>query len=310
MMLARVADSLYWIGRYVERAEHHARVLSVMLNATVDRSEAAAQAARIAYAAVGAPPGQAMAPLDLARAIALDRNAPDSVVAALSKARENARQVRDQITSETWERLNLLYLRVTNARAIHAFAEDPAVFLSEIVADLHLFRGAADATMSHGEGWRFMETGVHLERALLMARLLAAGFGAAEGPDDPLPLVSLLRMACAVEPYLRAYTADLNSRFILQFLLFDEDFPRSIRYATTQIHQHVAQLARSRDARGSDPQRLAGQLSARLIYADLGAVAGGAAAALLSAVERECRDIHQAMHDTFVAYPLETRLPA
>jgi uncharacterized alpha-E superfamily protein len=310
MMLARVADSLYWIGRYVERAEHHARVLGVMLNATVDRSEAAAQAAKIAYAAVGATQGQAMPPLDLARALTLDRNASDSVVVSLSKARENARQVRDQITREVWERLNLLYLQVTGARAIHAFADDPPMFLSEIVADLHLFRGAADATMSHGEGWRFMETGVHLERALLMARLLTAGFGDAEGPDDPLPLVSLLRMACAVEPYLRAYTADLNSRFILQFLLFDEDFPRSIRYATTRIHQHVAQLARGRDSGRGDPQRLAGQLSARLIYADLGAAAGGGAATLLSAVERECREIHQAMHDTFVAYPLETRLPA
>ncbi|HEX4741685.1 MAG TPA: alpha-E domain-containing protein [Caulobacteraceae bacterium] len=310
MMLARVADSLYWIGRYVERAEHHARVLAVMLNATVDRSEAAAQAAKIAYAAVGATQGQAMPPLDLARALTLDRNASDSVVVSLSKARENARQVRDQITREVWERLNLLYLRVTGARAIHAFADDPPMFLSEIVADLHLFRGAADATMSHGEGWRFMETGVHLERALLLARLLTAGFGAADGPEDPLPLVSLLRMACAVEPYLRAYTADLNSRFILQFLLFDEDFPRSIRYATTRIHQHVAQLARGRDAGHGDPQRLAGQLSARLIYADLGAIAGRGAATLLSAVEQECREIHQAIHDMFVAYPLETRLPA
>lgn len=309
-MLARVADSLYWIGRYVERAEHHARLLEVMLSVTVDRSEAATQAVRIAHAAAGAPRGKALSPLELARAVTFDRDASASVMASLAHARENARQVRDQITSETWERLNLLYLRVTGARAAQAFADDPPSFLSEVVADLHLFRGAADATMSHGEGWRFMETGVHLERALLLARLLEACLGAAEGPDDPLSRVSLLRMACAVEPYLRAYTADLNARYILEFLLFDEDFPRSIRYATTQIHQHLDHLARSRDSGQCSPLRLAGRLNARLVYADTEAAADGGAAELLTEVERECRDIHRAMYETFVAYPLETRLPA
>jgi uncharacterized alpha-E superfamily protein len=310
MMLARVADSLYWIGRYVERAEHHARLLGVMLSVTVDRSEAAAQAARIVQAATGAPQESHMSPLGLAHAVTFDREASASVVASLALARENARQVRDQITSETWERLNLLYLRVTGARAVQAFAEDSPSFLSEVVADLHLFRGAADATMSHGEGWRFMQTGVHLERALLLVRLLKACFGAVDGPEDPLSRISLLRMACAVEPYLRAYTADLNARFILEFLLFDEDFPRSIRHATTQIHQHVAHLARGRDASQCAPLRLAGRLNARLVYVDMAAIADGGAADLLSEVERECREIHQAMHDTFVAYPLEMRLPA
>jgi uncharacterized alpha-E superfamily protein len=311
MMLARVADSLYWIGRYVERAEHHARLLEVMLNATLDRSEAAAQSAKIAHAAVGAPPGAAsLSPLDLARAVALDRDASASVVASLARARENARQVRDQITSESWERLNMLYLRVTGARAAQSFADDPPDFLSEVVADLHLFRGAADATMSHGAGWRFMETGVHLERALLLARLLKACFGAPDAPDDPPSLISLLRMACALEPYLRAYTADLNARYILEFLMFDEDFPRSIRYATAHIQQHLEHLARGPGAGRRDPLRLAGRLNARLVYADVEEVAQGGAAALLAAVESECSAIHQAMYDTFVAYPLETRLPA
>jgi uncharacterized alpha-E superfamily protein len=311
MMLARVADSLYWIGRYVERAEHYARLLAVMLNATLDRSEAAAQSAKIAHAAVGGPLGEgASAPVDLARTVALDREASGSVVASLALARENARQVRDQITSESWERLNMLYLRVTGARAVQSFTDDPPTFLSDVVADLHLFRGAAHATMSHGEGWRFMETGVHLERALLIARLLKACFGDQESPDDPPSLISLLRMACALEPYLRAYTADLNPRYILEFLMFDEDFPRSIRYATTQIQQHVAHLARDRELGRRDPLRMAGRLNARLIYADVEEVAQGGAAELLRAVESECNEIHEAMYDTFVAYPLETRLPA
>jgi uncharacterized alpha-E superfamily protein len=313
MMLARVADSLYWVGRYVERAEHHARLSGVMLNATLDRTDAAVQAARIARAAVGAPaPGEVGSPLDLARSLSLDRDNPGSVVLSLARARENARQVRDQITSESWERLNMLYLRATSPRADAGFAADPPAFLSEIVTDLHLFKGAADATMSHGEGWRFMVTGVHLERALLMARLLKVSFGGPDAlaPDDPLSLVGVLRMGCALEPYLRVYTADLNARFILEFLMFDEDFPRSVRYCTAHIEQHLGQLSRGRDLGRADPARLAGRLNARLAYADVEEVAGDGASSLLGAVEAECSAIHQAMHDTFVAYPLEMRLPA
>jgi uncharacterized alpha-E superfamily protein len=312
MMLARVADSLYWVGRYVERAEHVSRLCEVMLNATVDRSDAATKTAQIARAAVSAAAPGAETPLELARMLALDRETAGSIVVSLSRARENARQVRDQITSESWERLNLLYLRATSERAVSAFAADPSSFLSEIVTDLHLFKGAADATMSHGEGWRFMVTGVHLERALLIARLLKAAFAGAEAPapDDPLSLVSVLRMACALEPYLRAYTADLNPRLILEFLLFDEDFPRSIRYSTAHIEQHLSHLSRGREIGRGDPMRLAGRLNARLAYADVETVADEGAEELLSAVETECSAIHQAMYDTFVAYPLEMRLPA
>jgi uncharacterized alpha-E superfamily protein len=312
MMLARVADSLYWVGRYVERAEHVSRLCEVTLNATVDRSDAATRTAQIARAAVSAAaPGVETTP-ELARMLALDRETAGSIVVSLSRARENARQVRDQITSESWERLNMLYLRATSERAASTFAADPSAFLSEIVTDLHLFKGAADGTMSHGEGWRFMVTGVHLERALLIARLLKAAFAEAQAPaaDDPLSLVSVLRMACALEPYLRAYTADLNARLILEFLLFDEDFPRSIRYSTAHIEQHLSHLSRGREIGRGDPMRLAGRLNARLAYADVDTVADGGAEELLSAVESECSAIHQAMYDTFVAYPLEMRLPA
>lgn len=314
MMLARVADSLYWVGRYVERAEHLSRLASVMLSATLDRTDAGTQAAELARAAIGdREPAADANPFEAARALVLDRErAGGSVVDSLSRARENARQVRDQITTETWERLNLLYLRATDARAEHEFDANAPDFLAGIIADLHLFKGAADATMSHGEGWRFMVTGVHLERARLIARLLRVCFSGHQGAvlDDHLALVSVLRMACALEPYLRAYTADLNSRYILEFLLLDEDFPRSIRYSTDRMEEHLNRLSRGREIGRGDPARLAGRLNARLAYTDVEDVESTGASAILTAVEAECTAIHQAMFDTFVAYPLEMRLPA
>ena len=312
MMLARVADSLYWVGRYLERAEHLSRVSTVMLNATLDRADLATQAAQIALAALGdAEPGRVVAPVDSARALVLDRDREGSVVVSLSRARENARQVRDQITTEVWERLNLLYLHVTDAKAKRVFNADAPGFLLDKIADLHLVMGAADATMSHGEGWRFMVAGVHIERAQLIARLLKVPFmkGPAPALDDHLVLVSLLRMACALEPYLREYTADVTARHILEFLLFNEDFPRSIRFCTARIEEHLTHLSRGREGHSGEPLRLAGRLNARLAYTVVADVEGAGAGALLTTVETECAAINRALYDTFVTYPLESRLP-
>ena len=313
MMLARVADSLYWIGRYIERAEHVSRLAAVMLNAALDRTEGAAQTGRIALASLGETDvDRAEETYESARNLALDREDPGSVLVSLANARENARQVRDQITTETWERLNLLYLRVTGPNTAEAFDDDPAGFLQEIIADLHLFKGAVDTTLSHGEGWRFLLLGVYLERAQLIARLLEVCFDDGKTPAvvEPIALMSLLRMACALEPYLRVYTADINPHFILEFLLFDEDFPRSIRFCTARIEDMLTQLSRQAGAGRSDALRLSGRLDARLKYADLDEVEATGASALLAAVSAECGVIHEAIYENFVAYPLELSLPA
>ena len=316
MMLARVADSLYWMGRYLERAEHLSRLSLVMLNATLDATDAAVHTGWIALTALGDPEAaQNKNAYEAARALVLDRENSDSVIAAVALARENARQVRDQMTTESWERLNLLYLRLTSRGAENQFDNGSAAFLQEVIADLHLFKGAADSTMSHGEGWRFLSLGIYLERAQLIARLLDVCFGASrtEQITDHLALMGLLRMACALEPYLRAYTAEIEPRHILEFLLFDEDFPRSIRFCTARIKEHLSELTGEADLFGqaAAPKRLAGRLNARLEFADVDAMLDGAgASALLATVTAECVDIHGAVYEAFVAYPLELRLPA
>lgn len=314
MMLARVADSLYWIGRYLERAEHLARLSDVMLNATLDHTEAAAQAALIALTAVGDQDlARTAKPFEAAKALVLDRADPNSVVMSLARARENARQVRDQITTETWERLNLLFLKVTDEDADEDFDEGASAWLHDIIADLHQFKGAADATMSHGEGWRFLMIGAYIERAQLIARLLEVCFGDGKDkrPTDHIALMSLLRMACALEPYLRVYTAEIEERFILEFLMLNEDFPRSVRFATARIEEHLSHLVRHAEPLGhTSPLRLAGRLKARLQYADMDELQAQGASVLLATVIDECAAIHGAIYETYVAYPLELRLPA
>jgi uncharacterized alpha-E superfamily protein len=127
---------------------------------------------------------------------------------------------------------------------------------------------------------------------------------------EPIALMSVLRMACALEPYLRVYTADINPRYILEFLLFDEDFPRSIRFCTARLQDLLSQLTREAGTGRGDALRLAGRLDARLKYADIEEVEATGAGALLAAVAAECAAIHEAIYGTFVAYPLELSLPA
>jgi uncharacterized alpha-E superfamily protein len=118
-------------------------------------------------------------------------------------------------------------------------------------------------------------------------------------------------MACALEPYLRVYTADMRPEYILQFLLLDEDFPRSVRFCTARIEEHLSSISRHVEAASAaGPDRLAGRLRARLQYADIDEVQAGGPTAFLGAVLDECAAVHRAIYETFVAYPLEQHLPA
>ena len=318
MMLARVADSLYWIGRYIERAEHFCRLSEVMLSSVVDQTDSARQAAHIVLSAMGEDEADADAalrhPMNAVRNITLDREEPGSILNSLSHARENARQVRDQITTETWERLNMLYLRIISPQAEMAFSHNPGGYLQEIICDLHLFKGAADSTMSHGEGWRFLQLGVHLERAQLIARLLDVCFGDAAGGyhlNEHFAQLSVLRMACALEPYLRVYGAEIEQKHMINFILFDPEYPRSIRFSAARIQEHLTGIGSLIEPLDSArPERLAGRLRARVEFADFEEFSRAGASAYLATVVAECARIHEAVYETFVAYPLEERLPA
>jgi uncharacterized alpha-E superfamily protein len=217
------------------------------------------------------------------------------------------------LTTETWERLNLIHLRVTGEGAARDFSDAPSQFLHDIIADLHLFKGAADATMSHGEGWGFLQLGVFIERAQLIGKLLQAGFGRNLGRPvtEHAAMTALLRMSCALEPYLRKHTADIQPTLIRQFLMFDEDFPRSLRFSTARIEEHLSSVGRNVDlGGGAGPERLAGRLKARLLYADPKALGGEESDTLVATVLEECARLHEGIYDTFVAYSLEMRLPA
>ena len=173
-MLSRVADSLYWMSRYLERAEHSARLVDVELQLWLDQSpEEGAGRWRFLLEALLAPGVQgALDPIKLVNTLVFSRTNASSIVSCIATARENLRHVREQCSSEMWEQLNRLYLEVMDAQPEEAWMLKSHGFFRAVLEGAHLFQGITDSTMTHGEGWHFIRIGVLLERADYTSRIL------------------------------------------------------------------------------------------------------------------------------------------
>src|SRR6185503_17392905 len=230
-MLSRVADSLYWMSRYIERAEHTARLIAVKLDSMVEQTpeDAAASWTRVIQSLTGEKAESLhLDAFAITRRLAFDRDNQTSLITSLALARDNARQVREALSNEVWENLNRLYLRLTPVTMESIWVHTPARLFREALEEMHALEGVTYSTLSHGEGWYFLQLGRHIERAQLIGRLLDAHFrvagDAARGPKYFDWLV-LLKFCTAWEPYTRHYTASIRPAKIAEFLLFDAEFP-------------------------------------------------------------------------------------
>jgi uncharacterized alpha-E superfamily protein len=313
-MLSRVADSLYWMSRYLERAEHTARVVTVNLNLSLDRVAPDGQSHRGRLSrSLPAPPIEGLTHSftdDLSPGLAHRA----AIAACLTAARENARQVREQVTSEMWEQLNGLYLEVRDAPA-DDWTTQTHEALTSIIEGAHLFQGVTDATMAHGEGWHYIRAGRFLERAGNTASMLTAHFEAFLGrSDQPIALdefvewVGILKAACAFESYCRYYTADLRATRVAEFLILNADFPRSIRFAASQVEGALKAIAHHTGRPGGRAERLAGRFRASLDFAQVDELMSGGLRDRLRDIGRQCADVHTAMYETYITYPIAASL--
>jgi uncharacterized alpha-E superfamily protein len=233
-----------------------------------------------------------------------------SIHTAVFAARENARQVRDQITTEMWERLNRLYFRVRETATKRNFGQISTGFFEETINDLHAFKGIVSGTMSHGEGFHFLSMGRTIERAQLIVRLLDLHFGDKQAAIGDFGWVQLLRMCCGLEPYLRVKTATFRRDQIADFLVLDPYFPRSLRFCANTIAQHIEAVGALADERARETcTRLSGRLAARLNFAVLDEVTGKNGQAFIAQVADDCVAISDAVHAAFISYSLADRLP-
>jgi uncharacterized alpha-E superfamily protein len=321
-MLSRVADSLYWMSRYIERAEHTTRLLDVNLNLMLDESATSADRRwqRMLHA-LGNPKSVTWAgdPYVLTRTLIFDTGNKASILSCIISARENSRQVREQISTEQWHRINSLFLQVTRPElqlAAPAGAEQPTEFLQQVMEGVHQFQGVTDSTMSHGEGWQFIQVGRYIERATATALLLEAYHADLWSQPERIPegneyleWMGLLRSATAFEAYCKVYTADLTPDRILEFLLLDAEFPHSLRFAIDNL-QHALEAIEGESGRSrAEPlRRLSGRLQAMLSYSSVDEILTGDVVAYLRGIQIECRAIHEAIYNLYIDYSVQAAL--
>ena len=315
MLLSRVGDALYWISRYLERAEHTARLMDVRLDLGLDRHRAAAGwhferlFAALRVAPLAPPPSS---PGTLIDTLIFDVENRDSVLACVTAARENARQVREEISSGMWEHLNGLFLRLRQARSEGTWSTRPHYICRMVIDGLHLFAGVTDATMTHGEGWQYLQFGRYLERAVATAALVDLHFrDPSRLTSNQMEWVGLLRSCSALEGYCRYYTATLKPEPIAEFLLLNPEFPRSVRFSAACVESSLRLMAQfAGRPTGGRAERLAGRLHASLDYGQVDEILSDDPHAYLESVGRYCTQIHAAVYQSYVMYPIESALPA
>jgi uncharacterized alpha-E superfamily protein len=318
-MLSRVADAFYWTGRYLERAEHTARLLDVNTYLSLDSTpESSGRHWHRVFDSlqVVMPDAGTTDVVALVHHLALERANTNAIAWSIHAARENLRQIREQISTDLWERINRLYWLVRRTAEDASWQDQPHQFLRGVIEDCHLFIGLTTATMNRGEGYYFLELGRFLERAISYSALLDTHVRAFPdlrpgevAPEAVAEWTALLRSCTALEAYSRRFTARLDARRIADFLLLDPEFPRSIRFAVEQVEAALRGITRlSGRENAGRPERLAGRLRASLHYAQLDEIVDDSLQTFLNGISRQCGDIHAATYRTFIGYHLDAAL--
>jgi uncharacterized alpha-E superfamily protein len=286
VMLSRVAHSLYWMSRYIERAENLARLLEVNLQFLLDFQGIDDDALKDHWGSIIASSGSEELfaqhyPVADSRSVtaflAFDLRNPSSILACVYAARENARMIRDQISLEMWGTINDLYLYLKARDAAEVWSAGPNDFFERIKAHSHLFQGLTEATFSRSEGWEFIQFGKFIERADKTTRILdvkyhillptAADVG---GAIDTAQWQAVLRSASALEAYRRFYVREILPWKAAEFLIFSDSFPRSLHFCVAQVDDLLRRIlgetaARPRTEAARISRRLLGELQSRTI---------------------------------------------
>jgi uncharacterized alpha-E superfamily protein len=318
-MLSRVGDSLYWMSRYLERAENTVRQLDVTMGLMLDTSDTSAETRwQRMMLALGNPAGMEWnGDLEaMARKLVFDTESPVSVTFCVNGARENARQVREEISSEQWQRLNRLFHQIHAPNAQAQFRANINDSLASIVDGIHLFKGVSDTTMIHGQGWQFIRLGRYLERAYSTATLLEVyqpELTELEEQDSTgysyLELVGLLRCCASFEAYCQVYTADLSPERIIEFLLFNREFPHSIRYSVDGIRHAIESVQRTGGRRApTELTSMVGRLNSQLSFSTIEEILAGDTAAFLHNIREQCLRIHELIYRYYVQYSIQSAL--
>jgi uncharacterized alpha-E superfamily protein len=312
-MLSRVADSIYWMSRLVERAENVARFIDVNLTLTLDSPASYTQQWQPLINTTGDEEvfAKRFGTADQHNTIhflAFDTENPNSILSCIQGARENARSIREVISSEMWEELNTFYLTVKAEAEQPNVAEMPHQFFGEVKQASHLFNGVTDATMSRTEGWHFFEMGRMLERADKTSRILDVKYyillrSVAEvgTPVDELQWAAVLRSASAFEMYRKRH-GRITPQAIVQFLLLDPEFPRSVRHSLDRARASLHAITGTPIGSFRNlPEKLLGPLCSDLAFTNAEEIADVGLHQYLDDLQTRVNQVGAGIYETFFA---------
>src|SRR5213592_4280989 len=317
-MLSRVAESLYWMSRYIERAENNARIAEVNLQMLLDLTNqqeadpnqqwdpiiSSLEENELFTSLYPTPDGKAV--IDF---VSLQKKNPNSIVSCLTRARENARTTSEQISSEMWEQINRLYLFVKSDTAKKLVKASPYEFFKRAVTGSHLFQGITDATMTHGEGWDFIRIGKLLERSDCTSRILDIKYhillpsGEKVGGNiDTIQWMSVLRSCSALEAYRKIYVGQVAPWKVAEFLITHPEFPRSIRFSVESLDAALHRISGSPETNyANEAERLSGRLRYDLDFATIGDIFEYGLHEYLTLIQKRLAEISSALFEIYCA---------
>ncbi len=316
-MLSRVAENLYWISRYVERAENVARLLDVGFHLELDAAGLAGDvddpapiesvlsilACRKAFEASHSP-----GPLDreaVLRFLTFDCEHGHSILSMIGHARESARATQETLSAEAWSQINRVYLDLRSKKARRRFAASPPRFLDGVKRSCILFEGLVDGTLPRTEIYHFLQLGRYLERANQVSRILSIKMhGLREGgplAEPPLRIVhwsSLLWSCSAFEAFQRVHHDRVEPEGVIRYLVLDADFPRSIRFCIARCLESLHAITES-GGHGSDAERRLGRLESELRYMEVDEIFGQGLERFLAGIQESCNLIGDEIHQAY-----------
>ena len=318
-MLSRVAEAMFWMSRYIERAENVARFIDVNCNLMLDNTSSQTQQWQALVNTTGdneafAKKYSVATKEDVIQFLTFDATNPNSIYSCTCSARENARTIRDVISSDTWEQINMFYLMMKDPSAEQKAIHSPYEFFNQVRMASHLILGVTESTLSHGEGWHFCNLGRLLERTDKTSRILDVKYYmlqsfATQNPEqqDDIQWGAVLKSASALEMYRKRYRRIQPDR-VVNFLMFDTEFPRAIMYclrkADVSLHAITGMPA---DRHTTPAEKLLGEICADLSRVTVEEVLASGLHEYLDILQTRLNEVGAAVHESFFSdKPLES----
>jgi uncharacterized alpha-E superfamily protein len=312
-MLSRIADSLFWMARYMDRAENVARLLDVSYHMLLEESQ---QRYHLRWSAViGITGTQELFtalyteanPASIREFLLFCEENENSVISCIRRVRENARVIRDRISREMWENVNSLYHEMTELP--HGSEREIHDVCGRVVTASHTFNGITDSTLPHDEGWHFIQAGRALERAEHTARVVDVEYHKLLETDVPEANAgyyqwrAVLRSVAALEMYGRVYHSAIEPEKVAELLLFHKHHPRSVRFNIASLQSSLRAISGAAPhSYLNEAERLTGKLHDALVYDRIEDIFQRGLHVFLKGVSGSCRQIGEQVACTYFHY--------